>query len=54
MSVPGERTQPDTVHVRGDSRAADQLADVPFLAYALIQAFKLFISLAGKRWPELR
>jgi len=54
VSVPGERTRPDTVHVRGDSRAADQLADVPFLAYALIQAFKLFISLAGKRWPELR
>ena len=54
MNATGERSRPDTAHVRGDSRAADQLADAPFLAYALIQAFKLFISLAGKRWPELR
>jgi len=54
VSATAERTRGETTHARGDSRAADQLADAPFLAYALIQAFKLFISLAGKRWPELR
>ena len=34
--------------------AADQLEDQPFIAYCLVQAAKLFISLIARRWPELK
>lgn len=38
---------------RNDAHAVQTLDDAPFIAYALVQAFKLFISLVRKRWPEL-
>jgi hypothetical protein len=40
--------------IRSHAHAAEKLGDAPFLAYCLIQGFKLTISLLGKRWPELR
>jgi hypothetical protein len=36
------------------AQAVANLSDGPFIAYALAQAFKLFISLVSKRWPEIR
>lgn len=38
---------------RSHAHAAETLADVPFLVYAVVQAIKLFLSLVGKRWPHL-
>ena len=38
---------------RNDAHAVQVLEDAPFVAYALIQAMKLFIALMKKRWPEL-
>lgn len=35
------------------AHAADTLGDAPFVAYALVQSFKLFIALVAKRWPHL-
>jgi len=32
----------------------DRLSDVEYLVYALVQSFKTFLSLAGKRWPHVR
>lgn len=40
--------------IRSDAHAAATLGDGPFIAYALIQAFKLFTALVTKRWPQLR
>lgn len=40
-----------TPRPRSHAHAAETLDDAPFLAYALVQAFKLFIALASKRWP---
>jgi len=37
-----------------DTQAVQSLDDGPFIAYALIQAFKLFTALVTKRWPQLR
>ena len=39
---------------RKHSEAAARLSDTEYLVHALIQSFKLFLSLAAKRWPELR
>ena len=47
MSVTTERIQS---HAHADAK----LADAPYLAYCLAQAAKLFLSLIGRRWPELR
>ena len=44
------RTDP----IKSHAHAAKSLADAPFVAYALVQGFKLTISLIAKRWPELR
>ena len=65
MSATTERSRPDTAHVRSElppswhegsnqKRVVDDLNDTHLIAYALVQAFKLFISTVGKRWPELR
>jgi hypothetical protein len=39
--------------IRSHKDAADCLGDAPFLAYALVQGFKLTIALLAKRWPFL-
>ena len=44
---------PQVERPRNDAHAVQTLDDAPFLAYALVQAMKLFISLVRKRWPEL-
>ena len=46
------RSPPDPIRSHG--HAVETLDDAPFIAYALIQAFKLFASLVAKRWPQLR
>lgn len=33
---------------------AERLDDAPFVAYALIQGFKLFSAIVCKRWPHLK
>ncbi len=38
---------------RSHAHASDTLEDVPFLAYALVQSFKLFIALVGRKWPHI-
>ena len=43
--------RPKKEPVRNDPQS---LSDTQYLAHALIEAFRLFISLALKRWPELR
>lgn len=40
--------------LRSSSEADKTLDDAPYIAYALIQAFKLFTALVTKRWPQLR
>ncbi len=40
--------------IQSHAHAERQLSDVGYLAYILVQAAKLFVSLAGKRWPETR
>ena len=37
-----------------DAHAVKTLSDGAFIAYALMQGFKLIASLFRKRWPELR
>lgn len=32
----------------------ESLTDGAFIASALVMAFRLFISLVGKRWPDIR
>jgi len=32
----------------------DRLPDTEYVVYALVQAFKTFISIAAKRWPDIR
>lgn len=32
----------------------EELPDTPYLVYCLVQAFKLFLNLALKRWPDVR
>jgi len=50
MTDQRQRVEP----IRSHAHAAEKLADAPFVAYALVQGFKLTISLIAKRWPELR
>jgi hypothetical protein len=38
---------------RSDAHAAASLGDAAFIAYALMQGFKLIMALFRKRWPEL-
>lgn len=38
---------------RSHAHAAQTLGDTPFLAYALVQAFKFFIAIVSKRWPHI-
>jgi hypothetical protein len=38
---------------RSDAHAVSTLGDAPFIAYCLIQGFKLIMALFRKRWPEL-
>jgi len=40
-------------HVPTAAHAVESMPDAPFLAYALVQSFKLFIALVSKRWPEV-
>lgn len=47
-----DRTEPEPV--RSDAHATQELDDGPFIAYALVQAFKLFTALVCKRWPRLK
>lgn len=47
-------TGPHREPIRSDAHAVATLGDAPFLAYALMQAFKLFTALVCKRWPQLR
>ena len=37
-----------------EAHANEVLPDAPYIAYCLMQSFRLFMSLACKRWPELR
>lgn len=39
--------------ITSHAHANAALDDAPYLAYALVQAFKLFIALVTKRWPRL-
>ena len=39
--------------IRSHAHAASVLEDAPYLAYILVQAAKLFIALATKRWPRI-
>jgi len=46
---------PTPIRQRADApRGPDHLPDTEFVVYALVQAFKTFISLAAKRWPHIR
>ena len=38
---------------KNDAHAEKTLPDAAFLAYALVQAMKLFMGLIRKRWPEI-
>ena len=40
--------------IQSHAHAERKLADTPYLAYCLVQAAKLFLSLVAKRWPEMR
>lgn len=40
--------------VQSHAHAAETLDDTRYLVYVFIQAAKLFISLAAKRWPDAR
>ncbi len=40
--------------IQSHAHAEKTLADAPYLAYCLVQACKLFVSLVGRRWGELR
>jgi hypothetical protein len=40
--------------IRSHAHAEAALDDAPYLAYALVQAMKLFIALVGKRWPQVK
>lgn len=46
--------EPRPVTIKNHAHAAKTLGDTPYLAYVLVQSFKLFIALVGRRWPELR
>jgi hypothetical protein len=45
--------RPMTDRPRSDAHAAASLGDAAFIAYALMQGFKLIMALFRKRWPEL-
>jgi hypothetical protein len=40
--------------IESHAHAERELTDTPYLAYCLMQACKLFVSLVSRRWPELR
>lgn len=46
--------EPCDARVRSHAHAVRDLDDVPFLAYCLVQAAKLFLALIAKRWPQIR
>ncbi len=48
------RVEQTPTPITNDVQAAHSLDDGPFIAYALIQAFKLFSALVTKRWPHLK
>lgn len=51
-----ERPRADPVDepIRSHAHAEQTLGDTAYLAYVLVQACKLFIALACKRWPRLK
>lgn len=53
-SEPRQPTEGVHDPIRSHAHAAQTLDDVPFLAYCLVQAAKLFVALIAKRWPQLR
>lgn len=42
----------ETIRPSDHADAAKRLTDSAYLAYALVQAAKLFVKLVGKRFPE--
>lgn len=38
---------------KSDAHAAQTLPDAPYIAYCLVQGFKLIMALIRKRWPEI-
>ena len=48
MSATAERTRVEP------PPTGERFSDVEYLVYALVQSFKTFLSLAGKRWPHVR
>jgi hypothetical protein len=52
MSVEMRRLPPESIQSHAHANKA--LGDGAYIAYVLIQMFKLGIALIGRRWPELR
>lgn len=48
------RADPIDEPIRSHAHAEQTLGDTAYLAYVLVQACKLFIALACKRWPRLK
>lgn len=48
------RMVPQQESIQSTAHAAEKLEDAPYIAFVLVQAAKLLVTLLGKRWPNLR